>query len=76
MKSQPGPPTRWGKAAAAHVRPIIWYRACGHQVGPDAAGMAERYSVDVVALDWREPLVCTKCDGRDIDMVVTETERQ
>jgi hypothetical protein len=38
--------------------------------------MAERYSVDVVALDWREPLVCTKCDGRDIDMVVTGTERQ
>lgn len=26
--------------------------------------------------DWRARLICSKCDGREIDMVVTGTKRQ
>jgi hypothetical protein len=32
-----------GNAAAARVRLIVWCKARGHRVEPDAAEMAERY---------------------------------
>jgi hypothetical protein len=38
--------------------------------------MAERYGADIPVLEWRERLVCSKCDSRDVDMVVTGTERR
>jgi hypothetical protein len=56
MKSQPGPTMRLGNAAAARVRLIMWCKACGRQVEPDAAQMAERYGADTPVLDWRERL--------------------
>ena len=46
MKSPPGPPMTLGNAAAAHVRLIVWCKACGHQVEPDPAEMVARYGAD------------------------------
>jgi hypothetical protein len=65
-----------GNAAAARVRLIVWCKACGHQVEPDAAEMAERYGYDVPVRDWCERLACSKCGSRQADMVVTGTERR
>ena len=40
MKSEPGPPTTLGGAAAAQLRLIVWCKECQHQVEPDPAEMA------------------------------------
>ena len=76
MKSEPGPPMTLGAAAAAGVRLIVWCKACQHQVEPDPAEMATRYGAGTSVLDWREKLVCSKCGGRQADMVVTGTRRR
>jgi Zn finger protein HypA/HybF involved in hydrogenase expression len=65
-----------GAAAAAQVRLIVWCKACQHKVEPDPAGMAERYGADTSILDWRERLVCSECGSREVDMVVSGTERR
>jgi len=75
MNSYSGPPMTLGNAASARVRLIVWCKACQHQVEPDPAEQAERYGVEMPVLDWRERLVCSKCGGRHIDMVVSGTER-
>jgi hypothetical protein len=71
MKSEPGPPMTLGNAAAAGVRLIVWCRDCGHQVEPDPAHHACRYGAEVTVLDWREKLVCSRCQSRAVDMVVS-----
>jgi hypothetical protein len=63
-------------AAAARVRLIVWCKACHHQVEPDPAEMEERYGAGTAVLDWRDRLVCSHCGGRQIDMVVSGTERR
>ena len=65
-----------GNAANAKVRLIVWCKACGHQVEPDADEMAARYGADRSVLDWRDRLVCSECGGRQVDIVVTGTERR
>jgi hypothetical protein len=42
MKSKPGPPMTLGNSAAAHVRLIVWCKACQHQVEPDPVELAQR----------------------------------
>jgi hypothetical protein len=42
---------------------------------PDPAEMAARCGAETPVLDWREKLVCSKCGGRHVDMVVTGTKR-
>ena len=74
MKSASGPPMTLGNAAAAHVRLIVWCKACGHQVEPDPTEMAERYGAETTVPEWRGRLVCSRCDSRDVDMVVTGAE--
>jgi hypothetical protein len=76
MRSAPGPPMTLGNAAAARVRLIVWCKACGHRVEPDAAEMAERYGADTTVPKWRERLVCSACGSRNVDMVVTGTEQR
>jgi Zn finger protein HypA/HybF involved in hydrogenase expression len=76
MKSKPGPPMTLGNAAAARVRLIVWCKACGHRVEPDAAELARRHGTDTTVPEWRERLVCSKCGSRSVDMVVTGTERR
>jgi hypothetical protein len=46
-----------GNAAAAHVRLIVWCKACGHQVEPDPTQMARQYGSGTSVLDWRDRLV-------------------
>jgi hypothetical protein len=50
-------------------------KACGHQVEPDPAETATRYGAETSVPIWREPLVCSRCGGREIDMVLTGTKR-
>ena len=65
MKSEPGPPATLGSSARAGVR----------LVEPDPAELAERYGADMTLPVWRERLVCSRCGGRVIDMVVTGTKQ-
>ena len=65
-----------GNAAAAHVRLIVWCRECQHQVEPDPAEHTRRYGVETSVLEWRDKLVCSRCGSREIDMVVSGTERR
>ena len=76
LLKSPGPPMTFGNAASAKVRLIVWCKACGHQVEPDHAEMAARYGAETPILDWRERLVYSGCGGRQVDMVVTGTERR
>jgi hypothetical protein len=66
-----------GNAAAARVRLVVWCKACGHRAEPDPPEIAQRYGgAETVVLDWRDRLVCSRCGGRNVDMVVTGTERE
>jgi hypothetical protein len=65
-----------GNAAAARVRLIVWCKTCGHRIEPDAAEMAERYGANPAVPERRERLVCSQCGSRDVNMVVTGTERR
>jgi len=76
VKSYLGAPMTLGNAAAAHVRVIVWRKACQHQVEPDPAEMAERYGAEMTGPDWRKRLVCSRCDSRNVDMVVIGTKRR
>jgi hypothetical protein len=64
-----------GNAAAARVRLIVWCKACGHRAEPDPAEIAKRYG----ARDHRSRV--SRAAGvlamrsRNIEMVVTGTER-
>jgi hypothetical protein len=71
MKSPPGLPMTLGNAAAARVRLIVWCKACGHQVEPDPAEMAERLRRELSVPDWHQRLVCSACGSRQVDFVVT-----
>lgn len=75
MKSRPGLPMTRGNAGAAHVRLIVWCKACGRQVEPDSAKMAASYGADTSVLDWRERLGCSESGCRDVDFVVTGTRQ-
>jgi Zn finger protein HypA/HybF involved in hydrogenase expression len=76
VKSEPGLPATLGSSAAAGVRLIVWCRDCGHQVEPDPAEQAERYGAETTVIEWAERLSCSKCGSRQIDMVVSGTERR
>ena len=76
IKSRPGPPMTLCNAASAKVRLIVWCKACGHQVEPDPAEIAARYGAGTSVLEWRQRLLCSRCGGRQIDLVVTGTERR
>jgi Zn finger protein HypA/HybF involved in hydrogenase expression len=65
-----------GSAAAARVRLIVWCRECSHQVEPNPAEMFTRYGAETTLIDWRGRLICSKCGSREIDMVVSGTERR
>jgi hypothetical protein len=71
MKSEPGPPMTLGSAAAAHLRLMVWCKACDHQSEPDPADQARWYGADTPVSDWSRRLVCSKCGSRDVDMVVS-----
>jgi len=74
MKSSPGPPATLGSTAEAHLRLIVWCKACRHQVEPDPAEMAERYGAEMTVPEWRKRLVCSQCGSHDVDMIVSGTK--
>jgi hypothetical protein len=76
LKSGPGRPATLGSSAPAGVRLIVWCRDCRHRVEPDPAEQAQRYGAEMTVPEWRDRLVCSKCGSREIDMVVTGTERR
>jgi len=43
---------------------------------PDPAEMAERYGAEMTVSEWRKRLACSQCGCREINMVVTGTERR
>ena len=55
---------------------IVWGKACGHQIAPDAAEMVERCGAETTIPECRERLVRSRCDSRKVDTVVTRTERR
>jgi hypothetical protein len=75
VKPYCGPPMTLGVAAAAGVQLIVWCKECRHQVEPDPAKMATRYGAETSVLDWRERPVCSHCGSRQVDMVLTGTNR-
>jgi len=75
VKSAPSRPATLGGTAGAGTRIVVWCRSCHHQVEPDPVEMARRYGGDVSVLDWKERLVCSKCGGRAVDMVLTGSQR-
>jgi hypothetical protein len=76
VKSYRGPPMTLGNAAGAKVRLIVWCKSCQHRMELEPVEMAARYGAKTPVLDWREKLVCSKCGGRQVDMVVTGTKRR
>jgi hypothetical protein len=75
MNSYSGPPMTLGNAPAAHVRLVVWCKACGHRSEPDPAEQARWYSAETPVLEWRARLVCSACGSRDVDMVCTGERR-
>jgi len=75
VKSEPGPPATLGSTAATGARIVVWCRACGHQVEPDPAAMAERYGADTSVPDWQKRLICSRRGGREVDFVLTGARR-
>jgi Zn finger protein HypA/HybF involved in hydrogenase expression len=63
-------------AAAAGVRLIVWCWDCRHQAEPDPAEMARQSGAHTTVPEWRKRLVCSKCQSRKVDMVVTGTKRR
>jgi len=53
---------------------IVWCKECRHQIEPDPVDMATRYGAETSVFEWRERLVCSRCGGRQVDMVVTGTK--
>jgi hypothetical protein len=45
-------------------------------VEPDPAEQAQRYGADMPVPEWRERLLSWACGSRDVDVVVTGTERR
>jgi len=51
-------------------------KACHHQIEPDPSEMAAKYGAGTAVLDWRRGLVWPQCSSRQVDLVVTGTERR
>jgi hypothetical protein len=75
MKSEHGPPATLGSCAGARVRLIVWCKDCRHRVEPDPAEMAQQYGAATPGPDWRERLICSQCGSRQVDILVSGTNR-
>jgi hypothetical protein len=63
-----------GTAAAARVRLILWCEECEHQVEPNPPRWLLGVGAGTRPQLARERLVCSRCGGRQVDTMVTETE--
>jgi hypothetical protein len=64
-----------GSTLAAHLRLIVWCKACRHQVEPDVAEQVKRYGADLPLPEWSVRLICSVCGSREIDFVVSGESR-
>jgi hypothetical protein len=65
-----------GNAARAGVGLVVWCLDCHRQVESDPAEVAASYGARPVR-DWRDRFVCcSRCGSRQVDFVVTGTERR
>jgi hypothetical protein len=64
MKSYRGPPMTLESAAAAHLRLVVWYKACGRRNELDPAEQARWYGPETPVPAWGKRLVCSKCKKR------------
>ena len=62
-----------GQAVAAHVRLIVWCKACNHRFEPDVAKLAAEHGAATTVMLWAKRLRCTECGARDADFVVSGT---
>jgi hypothetical protein len=68
-------PLTLGRAAAGHVRLIVWCKRCRHQIEPDPAELAARHGEALTVIEWAARLRCSQCGERDADFVVTGARR-
>jgi hypothetical protein len=64
-----------GQAVAAHVRLIVWCRACQHRFEPDTTTVAEEHGAATTVLVWAKRLRCSQCGARDADFLVSGAGR-
>jgi hypothetical protein len=57
MKPYRGPPMTLASAAAAHLRFMVWCKACGHRSEPKPAEQARWYGPETPVPDWGKRLV-------------------
>jgi hypothetical protein len=76
MKSEPGPPMTLGAAAARRRPPDRVVSGLPPSGRATPVEDAWRYGAGMSLLEWRERLVCSQCGGRQVDMVVSGTERR
>jgi hypothetical protein len=74
VRSEPGPSTTFGRAAAG-VRSIVWCKECQHRVEPNPGELAERYGAGVAVLDWSDRLTRSRRGSREVDNVLTGQRR-
>jgi rubredoxin len=70
-----GPPATLGSVVAARTRLIVWCKDCRHQVEPDTAEQARRYSAATPVPDYARRLVCSQCGSHNTDFVLTGAQK-
>jgi hypothetical protein len=53
-------------AAAAHLRLMVWCKACRHQMNLDPTEQARWYGPETPVPEWRRRLVCSQCGSRNV----------
>ena len=76
MSRYKGPPATLGSTLAAGVRLIVTCQGCGRQVEPDVAQLVDRHGADMPVPEWGKRLVCSVCGSRQVDFVLTGTDRE
>jgi hypothetical protein len=61
-------------AAAAHLKLMVWCKACGHRSEPDPAEQARWYGPETTVPAWSKRFVCSRCGSRAINFVVSGTK--
>jgi hypothetical protein len=70
-KSEFDHPITLGAAAKTSASLIVWCRGpdCHHQNQTDPADVAQIFGADLAVAEWRKRLVCSRCGGRDVEVL-------
>jgi hypothetical protein len=71
-----GPPLTLGDAAAAHLRFMVWCKACRYRSEPDPGEQTRWHGPETPVPEWDRRLVCSQCGSRNVDFVVTGARRE